>query len=373
MPVRRAPRRAVAALLLAAATLAAATGIAIASSGASTRPPGWTLIRTFGGVQVSDIAGVGARDAWLTGIGGDNTIFVRHWNGSGWRAVETPRAMVTDGAAVVGASSASNAWVFTFLRPAVAASYAVGWHWTGHAWQSHRFPDGTSIDATAVFSPTDVWAFGMIGPGRPYVIRYDGRRWRLVYAPVQPTGASALSAHDIWIVGPTTASSKIYEAADWTGRSWRILKLPRVRVPKGMYLASPQILAAGPADIWIDFDEFSNSGQGPDTQTLLHYDAGAWRQIAVPRGSIFRASNLATDGHGGIWLALGMQQPFGSAMYDYRNGHWSKGVVLAKPGRYTFINWIARVPGSAMAWAGGYNGHTTGNPNPHGVLYEYGR
>jgi hypothetical protein len=377
MPVRRTPRRAVAALLLAVAALAAATGMAIASSGSAPRPSAWSLIRTFDGVEVYDITGVGARDAWLTGIGADNTVFVQRWNGARWRAVATPRGMITVAAAAVAASSASNAWVFTFLRPAVAASYAVAWHWTGRAWQSHRLPDGTSIDATAVFSRTDAWAFGMIGAGKPYVIRYDGRKWRQVQAPVQPTGASALSAHNIWIVGPTIASLKTfpfsYEAADWTGRSWRILKLPRVRVPKGMYLASPQILAAGAADIWIDFDEFSSSGQGPDTQTLLHYDAGDWRQIAVPRGSIFRASNLATDGHGGIWLALGMQQPFGSAMYDYRNGHWSKGVVLARPGRYTFINWIARVPGSVMAWAGGYNGHTTGNPNPHGVLYEYGR
>lgn len=377
MAVRVTPRRVAAALSLAVVLLGAATGLAIASSGSATRPLTWSLIRTFSGGAVSDITGVGARDAWLTGIGTGNTVFVQRWNGSNWRPVRTPGAMITDGAAVVGASSAANAWVFTFVRPAVTASYPVAWHWTGRAWRSFRLPDGTSIVATAVFSRTDAWAFGTTGAGKPYVIRYDGRTWRQTHAPVQPTVASALSAHDIWIVGPAIASLDAfpvsYQAADWNGKSWRILRLPHVRVPRGTYLASPQILAAGPADIWIDFNLFSYSAQGPDTQTLLHYDAGRWTQVDVPPGSIFRASNIATDGHGGIWLALGLQnRPAGSVMYDYRNGHWSKDALPAKPGRYTFITWIARVPGSVMVWAGGYAGHLTGNPNAYGVLYEYG-
>jgi hypothetical protein len=377
MAVRSLPRRAAAALLLGAA-LAAASGIAIASPGSMTRPPAWSQIRTFSGA-VTVIASVGRSDAWLTGIGiaDNNKVFVQHWNGARWHVVSTPHAMFTDEDAILGASSAANAWVFTFTRPAAAASYAVGWHWTGRAWRSYRLPAGTSISATAVISPTDAWAFGMIGAGKPYVIRYDGRKWRRVPAPVQPTGASALNGHDIWVVGPTTASLKTfpftYEAADWTGTSWRTLKLPHVRIPKGMYAASPRILAVGPADIWIDFDLFSNSGQGPGTQTLLHYDAGKWAQVSVPHGSIFGSSDLATDGRGGIWLALAFQQRFGSAVYDYRSGHWSKGAVLAKPGRYTIIASIARVPGTGRAWAAGYAGHTTGTPRTYGVLYEYRR
>jgi hypothetical protein len=379
MAARWMSRRVAAALVLGCAALAAATGMAVASSGSATRPSGWSQIRTFSG-PVTAIATASQRDAWLTGIGitDNNTVFVRRWNGTRWRAVSTPGAMFTDEDAIIGASSATNAWVFTFTRPAAGASYAVGWHWTGRAWQSGRLPAGTSINATAVFSRTDAWAFGMIGAGKSYVIRYDGRKWRQVPAPVGPTGASALSGHDIWVVGPTSAGRKAspsgYEAADWTGKSWRVLKLPHVRVPKGMQVARPQILAVGRADIWVDFDLLSNSAKGRDTQTLLHYDAGKWTQVSVPPGSIFGSSNLAADDHGGIWLALAFQhRPFESAVYDYRNGHWSKGAVLAKPGHYTVIAWIARVPGTGMAWAGGYAGHTTGAPRPHGVLYEYRR
>jgi len=196
-----------------------------------------------------------------------------------------------------------------------------------------------------------------------------------VHAPVRPTSASALTAHNIWIVGPTTARfttfPSSYEAADWTGRSWRTLKLPHARVPKGMYAASPRILAVGPADIWIEFDLFSKSAKGPASRTLLHYDTGHWTQVSVPRGSVFLSSNLATDGTGGLWLALAFHQSVGSEVYDYRNGRWSKAAVLAKPGRYTMIGSIERVPGSLRAWAGGWAGHTTGDPRTDGVLYEH--
>lgn len=185
----------------------------------------------------------------------------------------------------------------------------------------------------------------------------------------------ALSRHDIWIVGPTTASLKTfpftYEAADWTGKSWRTLKLPHVRVPKGAYVASAHILAAGPSDIWIDFGLFSSSALGPNTQLLLHYDAGQWTQVSLPRGSVFESSVLAADGRGGIWLALAAtRKSLGSELYDYRNGVWSKGAVLAKRGHYTIVASIARVPGTRRAWAGGWAGHTTGAPRTEGVLYE---
>jgi hypothetical protein len=379
MALRSTPRRVAATLLAGCAALAAATGMAIASSGSATLAPGWSQIRKLSG-SVSVIAAVGRREAWLTGMELDdnNMVFALRWNGSRWRAVRTTRAMFTSGAVVAGASSAANAWVFTWINPGLSNSYAVGWHWTGLAWRSYRLPSRTIINATAVISRTDAWAFGMIGAGKSYVIRYDGRKWRQVRAPVRPTGASALNGDDIWIVGPTTARVKAsqfgYEAADWTGKSWRVLKFPRVRVPKGLYATSPRILAVGRADIWVDFDLFSNSAQGPETETLLHYDAGHWTQVSVPHGAVFASSNLASDGRGGIWLALDFsQRRFGATVYDYRNGHWSKGSVLAKPGHYTYIGSIARVPGSGRAWAGGYGGYTTGLPRPYGVLYEYRR
>jgi hypothetical protein len=282
--------------------------------------------------------------------------------------------MSSDNFPVIGASSATNAWVFLFTRPATAAQYATGWHWTGHRWRSFRFAAGSIIYATTAFSRSDVWAFGTIGTGKPYVIRYDGRRWRRVPAPVQPFGVSALNRHDIWVVGPAPAATPvIYRAARWTGRSWRTLKLPRLRVPKGTHAAAPQILAAGPADVWIDFVLFSNNGQGPEAQALLHFDAGRWTQISAPRGSLFRSPALAADGAGGVWLAVTAPASSRTVLYDYRHGHWSKAAVFAAPGRYTLITALVRVPGTGAAWAGGYAGHTTGAPRTYGVLYQFRR
>lgn len=125
MAIRSMPRWAAAALFLGFAALAAATGLAVASSGSAARPSGWSQIRTFGG-PVTDIAGVGQRDAWLSGfvINNNNQVFVQHWNGARWRAVRTPRAMFTDRGALVGASSPTDAWVFTFTNTAAVATAA---------------------------------------------------------------------------------------------------------------------------------------------------------------------------------------------------------------------------------------------------------
>jgi len=119
-----------AALCLGFAALTAATAVAVASSGSVTRQSAWSQVRTFSG-PVTVIDSVGRRDAWLSGIGTDNRVFVRHWNGAHWRAVSTPRAMFTDENAVVGASSATNTWVFTFARPAAATVSAASCTTTG--------------------------------------------------------------------------------------------------------------------------------------------------------------------------------------------------------------------------------------------------
>jgi hypothetical protein len=370
--VRSVRRRAAASLVL-VTTLAAATGVAVASSRSAPERPARTQLRTFSGL-VSAIAPVGRRDAWLTGTTFSSRVFVQHWAGARWRAVSTPRAMFTDGTVAIGASPAASAWVFTLVRPAAAASYSVGWQWTGHAWRSYRLAAGSSIGATTAFSRSDVWAFGTIGNGRPYVIRYDGRNWRRVRAPVQPLAVSAPNRHDLWIAGPAPEASPVtYAAAQWNGTSWRSLKLPRLRVPKGMHASWPQLLATSRADAWIDFDLLGNRAQGPEGQALLHYHAGRWTQVSVPPGSLFRSSNLISDGVGGVLLALAAPHGLGSAVYDYRNGSWSRTAVFAARGRDTIILSIARVPGTGQAWAGGYALHTRGATHPYGVLYQFRR
>ena len=84
--------------------------------------------------------------------------------------------------------------------------------WNGSRWASFRFPRQLLTTAAAVFSRTDVWAFGekfipSTASSRPYVVRFTGRRWLPVPSPLVPQAASAVAPDDIWTVGPLTGMS----------------------------------------------------------------------------------------------------------------------------------------------------------------------
>jgi hypothetical protein len=84
--------------------------------------------------------------------------------------------------------------------------------WNGSRWASFRFPGEVRTYAAAVFSRTDVWAFGEIfnassASSRPYVVRFAGRRWLRVPSPLVPQDAAAVAPNDIWM------------AATWTNRN----------------------------------------------------------------------------------------------------------------------------------------------------------
>src|SRR5271166_5976192 len=203
----RTRRRLCSAALAVPIALAATLGPASAAAGHAATAAGWHVSRTFGPLSADAVTAAGFRNAWLAGLRPDCSVFVQHWNGSRWRPVPAPTAMFSDSGVIVGASSAVDAWTFTYTRPAIASPYSVAWHWDGHGWRTFRFPDGSNVSATAVFSPADAWAFGGLGSSTgkvtPYVARYDGKRWRRVHSPLLATGASPISPGDIWTVGQT--------------------------------------------------------------------------------------------------------------------------------------------------------------------------
>lgn len=352
---------------------------ASAAAGHAATAPGWRVSRTFGPLSADGVTAAGSRNAWLAGLRPDCSVFVQHWNGSRWRRVPAPTAMFSDSGVIVGASSAADAWTFTYTRPAVANPYSVAWRWDGHGWRPFRFPDGSSVSATAVFSPADAWAFGWLGASTgtvtPYVARYDGKRWRRVHSPLLPTGASPISPDDIWTVGQADASLNTpwlsFDAARWNGSSWRVLRLPSVRVPKGSSVYAPGILALGSRDIWIDFRLRSTRQLAPEYgAVVLHFNGTAWTQVRVPYKAMTDILGMTPDGRGGIWFAANIRTLPGVVMYDNRNGRWSRHAVPAKRGSYASLNAVATRPDSTTAWAAGSTGSASGG-HVDAVLYEY--
>jgi hypothetical protein len=110
---------------------------------------------------------------------------------------------------VISASSAANVWVF---GDTVGLTTRVS-RWNGSRWASFSFPHELRTHAAAVFSRTDVWAFGEIfnastASSRPCVARFTGRRWLRVPSPLVPQAASAVAPNDIWTVGTLTGPGR---------------------------------------------------------------------------------------------------------------------------------------------------------------------
>jgi hypothetical protein len=191
-----------------------------------------------------------------------------------------------------------------------------------------------AVGATSVLSATDARAFGqrqLSASAVPYAARYDGRRWRSVTAPLLVTGAaSVISPHEIWIAGYVSGNQcSPVAVAHWTGRSWHVLTLPRLPVPRGGSYGQPDVLALSPADVWTDL-ELRNSSRVIGV-VLLHYDGTAWARISVTYPSTGLGA-MTADGHGGIWITSVISRLPGSAIYDYRGGRWSRQATPAGRG-----------------------------------------
>lgn len=344
------------------------------ANGSTTR--GWRLAQTYDPGEVSDIVAPGSQDAWMADLTPDWTVVVHHWNGSRWHIVRAPRAMASVDRVVITASSADNAWTFTYSRPAAAAPYSVAWHWNGSDWRQTRLPAGSMVLAATADGSADAWAFGELdsgsGPVESYAVHYNGQQWRRVNLPVLASSVSSLAARNIWVVGQTdeslNASAPTWAMANWTGTSWHVVPLPRIQRAKGLAVSRPGILALSPDSIWVDF-QLTQAG-ADEGAVFLHYNGLSWARVPVPHWAATWHSNMTPDGRGGFWIAISTLRSY-SEMYDYRNGHWSGPGRLSKPGHYTVINATATRPGTTQAWAVGYRGDTTSNPNPRAVVYEY--
>lgn len=101
------------------------------------------------------------------------------------------------------------------------------------------------VIGTAVFGKSNVWLFGQkpgsgnnLGFGPAWVLRFNGIAWRPVSAPATPVGVSAVSASDMWALGPSAktvnAAKQVIVTMHWNGTAWRAHKLPAIPPAGGM-------------------------------------------------------------------------------------------------------------------------------------------
>jgi hypothetical protein len=341
-------------------------GAASAAAAPAASSPSWHLSKVFsaasGVSEITSVAAVSTSDAWLAGetfpaAAGQAPVIVERWSGGTWGQVPVPASVDPHGLSMAGniiaASSPTNAWLFSGYQ-GNAGPHEVALGWNGQAWATHAFPLWSTINAAAVFSRTNVWGFGQINQGRPapLAVRFDGQKWRKVQVPVVPQAASAVSATDLWIVGPKVRSSPqhpVFAAERWAGRAWHEVTLPHLALPAGSALANTDILALSRTNVWVTGLLAKGQGVFPG-YVLLHLTAHGWTRIHVP----FPAGSLTAitrDGRGGLELTAtaGVSQYF----YHYLNGHWTRQLAPSPAGDITQLDSISWAPGAPSGWASG--------------------
>lgn len=326
---------------------------------APTVPDAWRATQFLPSATVGGLSAPGARDAWLAGdvCGADSLCdraFVRHWDGTSWRALSLPAAVTATvgeyAISAVTASSASNAWVFD-ERGLRAVHYTTALHWTGSGWAAPARLDG-DVQVAVAPSARDAWAFGArIGdPQGGFVAHFDGQAWSHASFPVEADDASAVSAGDVWVGGtPSGVPDGQAVIEHWNGRAWRDTPLPRLGIAPRSWIGL-SITAMTARDAWAVVTAW---GPGDNHASyLLRWTGQAWTRVALPcPGSV--VSPIVADGHGGAWLVTATTIAGPSWFCHDADGRWTKSAVPARAGEQPGIDHLAWIPGTTSLWATG--------------------
>jgi hypothetical protein len=355
--------------------------------------PPWRIVQligppTGGLTEMTGIAAIDSSHAWAVGSECPNTktclfrLAVDQWNGHLWTSMSLPHSLGPGsqayGTPSVGATSPQNVWVLTDTSGMTA--YAD--HWTGTKWTTTALPGSVNVEATYVLGTSNVWAFGW-GQGLvPYAREFNGSHWVAHPTPVvvtHPSMVSAVSAHDIWVVGstPLTAGTRTTETAEWTGTGWRVIHLNNLHLAANTALDPNNIsvFASASNNVWIysGLQGYNtNAGWVPIPGSVLaHWNGRTWTRVTVPY-PVRQTGAFISDGRGGLWLFASMQASgTPTAFIHHSSGKWSRQAAPAPSGHYTWATALDRRPGTTSVWAVGF----VARPNIYGgqgAILKYG-
>lgn len=343
-----------------------ALGAGLAPVQASTT--GWRIIKVFGSPtypMMQRMATSGTTNAWAAGTD-DSSLVLQHWTGSQWQSVTPPPGFANlAGASVnvhaLGTSSSANMWVFPDVNGTADVQYAL--HWNGSAWTAFNLSSTNMILATAVFSGSNVWMFGQkpaasttLGYGPAWVLHWNGSSWASVSVPTgTPVDVSAVSASDIWALGPSAATinntTQTTIAMHWNGSTWHALSLPTLTEVSGHRWIPVAIVAKGANDVWVEDIVAGNLNgtPGPPGGRLLHWNGTSWVRVSKDLLHYY-APDLERDGNGGFWLASPNSTNPGDHIVHYKSGTWSRQPAPTETGYYGQAGAYARIPGTTSVW-----------------------
>jgi hypothetical protein len=369
----------------------AAAGGVLALSGAaapaSSPHPGnapatsWRVAATFGAphgqAELTSISAPSAQDAWATGFTVRPTEFgvsamIRHWTGQTWQAVALPAGVARTWnntspiLAQIGATSPANVWVFNGILTG-PAQYL---RFDGKHWSTGTLPSGARkgspdvlITSAKVFSPTDVWAFGMKqqywsqGMTSPYAAHFNGKSWAIVPVPGQGaiTSVSAISSADLWAVTGCVTTQQIAPCATsavlhWAPRSgWRRAPV-QPKLPGSADLSS---VVAEPGGTLMVGGDVPNSADGT-TPVSATWAKNAWTVTKLPVTASWARWGLAelVANGSGVWGVTAAANVASHQLWHLVGTTWTN----VSPG-FGWHVWqlggLTAIPGAPAIWAAG--------------------
>lgn len=325
--------------------------------------PRWQAFYTspHGPTDLTGITSIGPKNAWASGDDSAG-LYLVHWNGSRWRPVTVPDGRgFSPQPGGIQVTSANNVWVFGTTRRGQPEALVSD----GHSW--HLVPLPT--DFATVLSSSDVWGIGAgggcTGGSHPMCTSsvwhwHDGT---ITSYPLAGEGAAVAGVgKHVWILsqtdikdseGPHQSSVAALYSADVTG-------LHRIPGPGGRMGYFPQ-LAAGPrGELCVLAPGIGAHGRS----AVDNWNGRRWARHAVPNAAdiYFGSWGFTSDDHRGAWLG-----PY---------VHWTGSRWISTdphgPTQAFELMYVAPIPGSASAWAVGFNSARPGTRAYRGLIALYG-
>lgn len=288
---------------------------------------------------LSDVVATGRREAWA--VGGQEgatkyTPLVYRWNGGTWRRVPLPELPDLD-LGLVDASAADNVWAFgssLFERGPNGGGLFRQLRFDGTRWTVTTIDEDRVVFDVDVVNRNNVWLAGTGGYRlHGNLLHWNGRGWRASTLPGEVFGLHMTAASAGWAVGAASGRPATWR---WNGTAWRAVPAPRYTVPNGGTAQLNDVLALSPTDAWAVGGMSWQVGDDEEHRPIaLHWNGRRWSKVTVGPSFTSGLSGLAGDGRGGLWAQLD-----GTALLHYRAGGWSR-VELP------------RVPDSDTAMSGG--------------------
>jgi len=322
---------------------------------------------TSDGNELFGVWATSSTDAWAVGYHlqvrtDDSWPLTEHFDGTAWSIVVSPQPDFSE-LSSVREITPSDVWAVGSVLNHAGIAQTLTMHWDGTSWTIIPSPDvgsqSNQLNALAANATSDVWAFGSYfdttaNAYQTLALHWDGAAWSVASSPDVPgannqsLGGGSFSSTDVWAVGDSQGSSSPSSLAErWNGSVWRIVHTPNIG-----YSIMRSVVPIAHHDTWA-FGYYYN---GPNFAPLAEvWNGTAFSVSPTPtvsgQNTVINAAAAidATD----VWAVGNTFLPDRTFTMNWNGSVWT---VVASPNRGTTgddLNDVARIPGSADAWAVG--------------------